>query len=1370
MEKEMPEFRKWITALAGLALFAGIASAQVTGNGFGTGAFTCTTTNGSVTPTLRAEGYTETVGDIVLICSGGTLPQGNNGVPVPTANFAIFLNTAVTSRLLPTATISNASEALLMIDEPGASLSASPETGYGPAQQQIPCGAANIGVGAGPGGCVEYMGTSTTSAGNDQPNAAAVVPVASVSSATACTVAAPCGVGANVFQGIVSGNQVSFYGIPVVPPGTSGTRVYRITNIRVNANGIAAGVAVPGSATASIAISSGPAITNSTLTVGFVSQGLSSANTLLRNSSNTANGSSNGNSFAQSSSVSITSTSSTAALGILQFSENFPGAFKVRQAAPVQNIPGTIYNSESDFVSTSTGYSSTTTGFGTTYFPGQADYGTRLKALFSNVPSGVSIYVSTRDVVNAFTTPVGGASGVLVVSETASDAVSGTVPVAGQTGNYTAANAAMVPIAPVALSAGTGAAVWEVVAANPAAIETLGFAVFINYTAAPATNSPAPGAITVTLSFAPTPSGGAFTSTAGAAASGALTLPRFSDSFDITKNLANIVSTLVITTSTLPNGKINTAYTPTTLTATGGITPYNWTATGLPTGLTLVAGTGVLSGTPTVVGQFTVHVTLTDNSGQTAYASLPLTIVSNLVILTTSMPSGAPGIGYSATFLGSGGTQPYMWVATGLPPGLSLNSSTGLVSGSPTQSGSFSVSVTLTDASGQMAKASFGVTINSPPPPVQITTTSLPNGTVGVFYAAQIAVSGGTGPPYTFIVTSAAGSLPPGLQLSNGGQLQGTPTATGSFSFGVTASDPANNTASATISITIVPAPLVITTTALSSVAVGSSVGIAFTATGGVPPLVFSLSGTAPAGTTFSSAGLLSGTATTAGSYPFTVVVTDSAKNTASKGFTLTVTPLSLTITTASLPNGQAGASYAAQFAAAGGTPPYTWSGTAGGGLSVSSSGAVSGTPTAAGTYTVSVTVTDSSGTKVTGNFSVLVNPSTLVVTTSGLPGGALTAPYSASLSAKGGTPPYTWTAGGLPPGITVSSSGSLSGTPTSPGAFTVTVTVKDSTGVTATASLGLAIAAAPLKITTTGISPPTLGTAFSLAFGATGGTPPYTWSGSGLPAGVTFSSTGTLSGTLGAVGSSSITVTVTDSTGMTATETLTLTVALPAAPGVTFTGLPSTANPATQSTASVTFSAAYPVDVTVNLTLTFTPLSGADDPNIQFSTGGRTTTLTVKAGTTTSTTTIGVQTGTVAGTITITTQLLAAGQDITPVPPPTKTIVIGPAAPSITSVTAAVNSTGFTVTVDGFDPTRAITQVVFTFAAAGSSLQTSTVTVSAASLFTSWYQSAASIPFGSQFSFTMPFTVTGNVQSIASVTVTLVNPTGTSAAMSATL
>jgi hypothetical protein len=555
-EKEMPEFRKLIIALAGVALFAGLASAQVLGDGSSTAAFTCSTVNGSVTPNLRAEGYTEQTGDIVLICQGGSPPATNNGVPLPTANFTIFMNTAVTSRLLPTTNLANASEALLMIDEPGAGPAV---TGYGPLQAQNPCGANNIGVGAGAGGCVEYLGTSTTQTVNDGHNTTGPgvpcgaagdcggVPVSNgvIPSGVNCTAATPCAPGANVFQGIVSGNQVSFFGIPVVPPGSTGSRVYRITNIRVNANGISAGGSVAGQATASISTSSGVPITNSTLTVGFVSQGLSAANTGVRNSSNTGNASSSGASFSQCSSSSITSTSTTAAAGLLQFAENFPTAFKPRQQSnlPIgpQNVPGTIYNSESGFISQSAGYSTTTTVFGTSYFPGQADYATRLKATFSNVPSGVSIFVSTVNVTNNFVI-LPPPNAVLVVSATATDMPNGTIPQASATTNVVTGTGPNVPVAPVAISStGTGSAVWEITAtgSNPASIDTDDFAFYISYSANAAANSPAPGTITVTLSYAPTPADGAFTSTTGAAASASLTIPRFSDSLDITKNVAN---------------------------------------------------------------------------------------------------------------------------------------------------------------------------------------------------------------------------------------------------------------------------------------------------------------------------------------------------------------------------------------------------------------------------------------------------------------------------------------------------------------------------------------------------------------------------------------------------------------------------------------------------------------------------------------------------------------------------------------------------------------------------------------------------------------------------------------------------------------
>jgi hypothetical protein len=554
-EKEMPEFRKWILALAVLSLFAGIAGAQVgPGNSSNTGTFTCST-NTAVTPNLRAEGYTEVVGDILLVCTGGIPPATNTTTPVPTANFVVYLNTPITSRLL--ATSGGASEALLMIDEPGASAT---ETGEGPTLAQVLCNSATFGAGV--GGCTEYLGTAAVPGSTIGGEPVSVVP-----SASTCTASSPCAQGANVFQGIVSGNQVTFFGIPVIAPSTSGNRVYRITNIRANANGIVAGGPTPGQVTASISISSSTSInlTNSTLTVGYVQQGLSTANTALRNYGNTGFLGSSGGAFAQCSNASVTSTGTTAAAGLIQFSENFGTAFKIRQQTNPQNVPGTIYNSESNFV-TGTGFLSA--GTNTTYLPGQADYATRLKAVFTNVPSGVAIWVTVHDVTNSVTTNISAVPNAeMVVSSTATDATSDIgpqtgagsqpgVPVASQTAVYTGPNGATVGIAPLAVnSAGTAQATWEIVNTNPATIDTVDFGYFISYTGSPATNSPPASTVSVTLSFAPTPEDGAFTSSTGPVASNSLTIPRFSDSLDIGKSVAGFT---LCTTALLYPYVINT--------------------------------------------------------------------------------------------------------------------------------------------------------------------------------------------------------------------------------------------------------------------------------------------------------------------------------------------------------------------------------------------------------------------------------------------------------------------------------------------------------------------------------------------------------------------------------------------------------------------------------------------------------------------------------------------------------------------------------------------------------------------------------------------------------------------------------------------
>jgi len=508
----MVSFRKWILALTVLALFAGLASAQVGGQN----QLTCAT-NVSVTPTLRAEGYTEQTGDITLTCTGGSSPAV--GTQIPAVNIQVFLNTAVTSRLLPiTGSTSNASEALLLIDEPGSGLTGPAPTGFGPSAPQNVCSTPAT-------GCTEFVGSVT--GGTISPIAVAVDTVGGTTA------------GRNVFQGLVNGNSVTFFGIPVLPPVTAGaSRVFRITNIRANATSLSGGSAAgatPVIASISISGATSLLISNPTPTVGFVQSGLSA----------TASGATGQNQC---------SSANRASINTLTFTENFGTAFKTRIAAATntsfagqgvptnQNVPGTVYSSESNFVLAVPGNSTPA---------GLADYGTRLKAQFNNVPAGIRLFVSTANVNNnaiGVTAPavIGGSAAntgttgyaVLVSSETIGDGSTGGVffPGVNSTDVPSTGNT---PIVEIPVVNGSATAVWEVVNTNPNAIEALKFGVYSTYTANVSSNSPPAGTSTVNLSFAPTPTA-AFTAASGAAASSSLTIPRFIADTSAARNIQNI--------------------------------------------------------------------------------------------------------------------------------------------------------------------------------------------------------------------------------------------------------------------------------------------------------------------------------------------------------------------------------------------------------------------------------------------------------------------------------------------------------------------------------------------------------------------------------------------------------------------------------------------------------------------------------------------------------------------------------------------------------------------------------------------------------------------------------------------------------------
>jgi hypothetical protein len=263
----------------------------------------------------------------------------------------------------------------------------------------------------------------------------------------------------------------------------------------------------------------------------------------------------------------------------------------------------------------------------------------------------------------------------------------------------------------------------------------------------------------------------------------------------------------------LASGTVGTAYRY-QFAVSGGIAPYSFAMTqgSLPPGIQL-ASTGLFAGTPTSAGMFSFTVEVCDSSTpQPQCLTGSTTVAINnppappLQILTTSLPNAIKGVAYDVLLRGSGGVPPYKWSSPSLlPPGLQLTSA-GEIKGTPTQLGTFTLNISLTDSQGTTpATAKLSLTITQASPPV-ITTTTLPTGTVSKAYpATQLQVSGGQS-PYTWTLT--AGSLPAGLRMSTAGAISGTPTSTGSmkakaYAFTVQVTDANGQRAMANLSITI---------------------------------------------------------------------------------------------------------------------------------------------------------------------------------------------------------------------------------------------------------------------------------------------------------------------------------------------------------------------------------------------------------------------------------------------------------------------------------------------------------------------------------------------------------------------------------------
>ena len=501
----------------------------------------------------------------------------------------------------------------------------------------------------------------------------------------------------------------------------------------------------------------------------------------------------------------------------------------------------------------------------------------------------------------------------------------------------------------------------------------------------------------------------------------------------------------------------NSSLNPVTLSLSGG-TATSVAVAGAPShGTTSVSGT-TIKYTPTAGynGPDAFTYTATNAGGTSAPASVNLTVTTPVI---TVSPAGtalnATGEQqYTQVFSASGGTGPYTFAQTGvLPVGLSFNSATRTLSGTPLQGGTYSVKITATDSStGTAVPGSRDYTLTVTNPVIRV---SIPAATLqrGMPASLQASASGGVG-PYMYAVTS--GSLPTGLILAADGSITGTPTVAGAYFFGITAVDSNGFTGVQNFASNVgagAPVANPVATTVAYSTGAGSATIAASLGGGTATSLTV---GTGPSHGTVSalSAALFSYTPTAgyAGPDAFTYTATNAVGTSGSATVSITVSPPVLTMAPPSALSATAGIAYSQIFTAGGSATAFTYSMSNGSlplGLSFNA-GTVSGTPTQAGTFNFTIRAVDSSTGagapfNVSVNYTLTVSPPSL-----GLSPSVLTTPqvgisFSQQLSTAGGTAPYTYTANGtLPPGLGLSTSGLISGTPTTAGAYTFSVTSTD--------------------------------------------------------------------------------------------------------------------------------------------------------------------------------------------------------------------------------------------------------------------------------------------------------------------------------------
>ena len=614
----------------------------------------------------------------------------------------------------------------------------------------------------------------------------------------------------------------------------------------------------------------------------------------------------------------------------------------------------------------------------------------------------------------------------------------------------------------------------------------------------------------------------------------------------------NSSSSFAVSPPTLPSGQIGRAYS-TTLTSSGGAGPYTYTVSSgaLPLGLSL-SSAGVINGTPTVAGNFPFNIQAVDSTNTSVSYSQSITISSsNLNIVTLQVSAVQQGIDYLAYIIGGGGNAPYIFtLASGnLPPGLTLNSN-GTVSGLATATGTYPVSVRISDQSGNTATANFTFTVSGSGS-LQISTSALPTARNGQAYNASILASGGQQP---YLFSLIGGSLPAGLILASNGQISGTALTDGSSTFSVRLQDAIGATSQVTLTINVTSSTLNIAADNVSTGQAGIAYSSTLTASGGTGTgySFVVIGGALPTGVTLSSSGVLSGTPTVSGSFPVVIRVVDSIGAFYQKAFTVSVGSTGLAFTNISLPIAYIGQQFRFNLQAAGGVAPYMFSvsnGTLPSGLTMNSNGEISGLPQTASNSPITFRVVDAMGATNTVTLAFNVTQSTLQFLFNTIPAATVGQLFTFTPTATGGTGPYTFSVvGNLPAGLTISPAGVISGVPSQEGTFNLTLRGQDALGAVVQANYGFVVSGAGFRISTATLNTIRVNQPFTQTLATAGGTGTSSFvvqSGT-LPTGLTLSMAGVLSGTATTAGSYTFTIRATDGSSLNAVATYTVIVSAP--------------------------------------------------------------------------------------------------------------------------------------------------------------------------------------------------------------------------------